>query len=307
MPAALCEIGELVMSSSGLGSGQSPLGGSRHRSRPARPVFAPPPVEVAPDNAPQQINQSPDAVDLDVCPWLYLNVEPDTRGASVTDDHRCELLPDVVPGPGHQVAYCLTPNHRGCPQLRGYEAQRRTAALGAAQQAEIVPFPAPMQPQSPPIATSTPGRGISQWLWISLAAVGALLLGAVLALYALPGHTVDAPIEEATPVAASQQVSPPVPRVSQPLAVPATEVPSLAGGVPTWNSPADDAAATTNSTTPTNPDAQLPKAYVVEFGDTLSSIARRFDVSIDALISANDLANGSLLVSVGDKLVIPSP
>lgn len=304
MPAALCEIGQLVMSSSGLGPGQSPLGGSRHRSRPARPVFAPPPVEVVPDNVPQQISQSPETVALDVCPWLYLNVEPDTRGASVTDDHRCELLPDVVPGPGHQVAYCLTPNHRGCPQLRGYETQRRTAALGAAQQAEIVPFPSPMQPQSPPPATSTPGRGVSQWLWIALAAIGALLLGVVLALYALPGHTVDAPIEEATPVAASQQVSPPIPRVSQPLVVPATEVPSLAAGVPAWNSPADDAVTTT---TQTKPDVQLPKAYVVEFGDTLSSIARRFDVSIDALISANDLADGSLLVSLGDKLVIPSP
>jgi LysM repeat protein len=65
--------------------------------------------------------------------------------------------------------------------------------------------------------------------------------------------------------------------------------------------------------TPT-PDAprELPglrteeEYYVVQAGDTLGEIARRYGVSLEALIQANELLNPDLL-SVGEGLVIPAP
>jgi len=44
--------------------------------------------------------------------------------------------------------------------------------------------------------------------------------------------------------------------------------------------------------------------YIVQSGDTLGAIARRFNVSLDALVSANNISNPNLLAE-GDQLVIP--
>lgn len=46
--------------------------------------------------------------------------------------------------------------------------------------------------------------------------------------------------------------------------------------------------------------------YVVQSGDTLGRIARAFNVSLEAIIAANELANPDLL-SVGQRLIIPAP
>ncbi len=44
--------------------------------------------------------------------------------------------------------------------------------------------------------------------------------------------------------------------------------------------------------------------YTVKAGDTLSSIARDFDVPVDRLLAANNLVNGDLL-SIGQRLIVP--
>ena len=83
-----------------------------------------------------------------------------------------------------------------------------------------------------------------------------------------------------TPVAASQSV-------------PAASGTALPTAIPT-------------ALTPTVPPtaAARPTQYVVQSGDTLSSIARDFDLAVDQLLTANNLTNGDLL-SIGQKLVIP--
>jgi len=65
--------------------------------------------------------------------------------------------------------------------------------------------------------------------------------------------------------------------------------------------------------TPTpNPPLELPalrteiEQYVVQVGDSLGIIARRFEVSLEAIIAANGINNPELL-SVGQVLVIPPP
>lgn len=46
------------------------------------------------------------------------------------------------------------------------------------------------------------------------------------------------------------------------------------------------------------------QTYVVESGDTLSAIAKRFDTTVKAIVEANDLKNPDN-IDVGDEFVIP--
>ena len=60
--------------------------------------------------------------------------------------------------------------------------------------------------------------------------------------------------------------------------------------------------STSQTSTPSSSPAT--RVYVVQRGDTLSSIAIRFGVSLQALVQANGLTNPSLIY-VGQRLVIP--
>ena len=48
-----------------------------------------------------------------------------------------------------------------------------------------------------------------------------------------------------------------------------------------------------------------PPVYIVQPGDTLYTIAQRFDSTVEAIVAANDIADPSL-ISVGQKLIIPT-
>ena len=65
------------------------------------------------------------------------------------------------------------------------------------------------------------------------------------------------------------------------------------------------AAALRQLTSPTSTPMTATTVYVVRFGDTLFSIARRYGVSVPALMAANGLTNYN--ISVGQQLVIPAP
>jgi LysM repeat protein len=73
------------------------------------------------------------------------------------------------------------------------------------------------------------------------------------------------------------------------------------------------AAPTTPSVVaPTSTLASIPstaasgaRTYFVQSGDTLSAIARNFDIPIADLLAANNLKDGDLL-SIGQKLIIPT-
>ncbi len=108
-------------------------------------------------------------------------------------------------------------------------------------------------------------------------------------------------------------------RQANPLVVPATTLPGTgvqgSGAQPTsaMYLPIIRQAGDPTISTPT-PDAprQLPglrteeEYYVVQVGDTLGEVARRYGVSLEALIQANELINPDLL-AVGQELVIPVP
>jgi LysM repeat protein len=92
-----------------------------------------------------------------------------------------------------------------------------------------------------------------------------------------------------------------------PTEVPPTEIPPTEAPAPT-EAPPTEAPAPTEAPPPepTAPPRQTAQRYVVEAGDTLRSIAERFDVSVEALLRYNGLSpeEGDSL-QVGQELLIP--
>lgn len=86
---------------------------------------------------------------------------------------------------------------------------------------------------------------------------------------------------------------------AQPTAVPeeGTQDPNQGGGAP------DASTENTDAAPPTAVPAQI---YVVQAGDTLNSIARQFNTSVEAIMAANNIQNPDSLL-VGATLNIPQP
>ncbi len=74
--------------------------------------------------------------------------------------------------------------------------------------------------------------------------------------------------------------------------------------VPTLNPTAQTQVAATVSAPTKTPTPANTSKYTVQSGDTLSEIARKFDVSVDDIKALNNLANPDIL-SEGQVLIIP--
>jgi len=78
------------------------------------------------------------------------------------------------------------------------------------------------------------------------------------------------------------------------------------GGVPTA-SPSSSVEASA-SPSPTPIPEPTPTTYTIKTGDTLSKIARKFNVTLDALLAANkETIKNPNRIQVGDEIVIPLP
>ncbi len=95
------------------------------------------------------------------------------------------------------------------------------------------------------------------------------------------------PGEDSAPPAASPQPSSPAP------ATPKTTAPSTA-------------AKSTPATTKTTRAVGAPKTHIVQQGQTLGGIARRYGVEIDALCRASGITRRTRL-KIGQRLVVPNP
>jgi len=254
------------------GSEGTPVGGSRRRSRPPEgevPFEAHYGAgEASPadrDRWPASVQPILDKSSDDACPWLYLHAEPDARAAFVTAEHRCEIRPDEVPGPGHQLAYCLTTNHISCPQLRSYEARRRSEAevvrATQAPPASLIP-PADRGP-STALADFRPSQiggsrtreqtggsfMFSRLAWAAMGAFGALLVVVGLAVYGNPG---DGPSPASGDLPASlPRASAPTPDAAGRLAGPLLTTTATPGLPP--QVPSDVAAAGSSDRLPDDP------------------------------------------------------
>jgi LysM repeat protein len=84
------------------------------------------------------------------------------------------------------------------------------------------------------------------------------------------------------------------------LAVVAATPTSATGAPPAENAePEVEAPAA-----PAAPEAEAEEVYVIQSGDTLAAIATRYNITIDEIVRANNMANPDF-VFVGQRLVIP--
>ncbi len=64
---------------------------------------------------------------------------------------------------------------------------------------------------------------------------------------------------------------------------------------------------TTAEPSPTEPPAPTPQVYVVAKGDTMSKIANKFGVTVEALLAANPQIKNPNKIKIGDQVTIPVP
>ena len=80
------------------------------------------------------------------------------------------------------------------------------------------------------------------------------------------------------------------------------------GGGPGAGSESRARAALERPPPPRRPLAPTPRVYVVKPGDTLSKIAKRFGLTIDVLIAANqETIKDPNKIAIGDQVIIPVP
>ena len=297
--------------------------------RTARPVSVPESLWVAPDPASAGVAGRPV---IEACHWLYLASDPATRADHVTDGHRCELQLDSAPDPGHQLAYCLSANCLSCPYVRSRRIPQPlaqpTAPAPAAQRAETIG--GAVAAESAPSKAN--GRLASRWGWVAAAAAAGLAALAALGivLSAAPAVNLDAqsetqnaPVVDTAGAGVAAPVSAPVATITTgaiALAAPAPAAPLVEPFVqpidliaPIFPASEEAAAGAATATAVASAEAtEQPEPglapeferYTVESGDSLLLIAVRLDVTIDALLEANDLQIDSLILP-GDQLIIP--
>lgn len=132
--------------------------------------------------------------------------------------------------------------------------------------------------------------------------------GAASATAAVAAEPTSAP---AASTAAPAPTAPPTTAPAEaPTAAP-TEAPTIAPTEVPTATPEPTAAPTeapTSAPTAAPPPASAPRKYTVVAGDTLRSIAEKFNVSVTALLQANKLTPQQAdSLRVGQELVIPAP
>ena len=65
------------------------------------------------------------------------------------------------------------------------------------------------------------------------------------------------------------------------------------------------AASVPSPTPPPTPTPPPPIVHVVRYGDTLIGLAERYQISVEAIMEANNLTNH--LIKIGQELLIPQP
>ena len=80
----------------------------------------------------------------------------------------------------------------------------------------------------------------------------------------------------------------------------------IGGGSSSSASPNGSHPAATKSAAPTAVAAPTPVVYVIKKGDTLSKVANKFSVDLDALLAANPAIKDPNKISLGQEIVIPT-
>jgi len=228
-----------------------------------------------------------------ICPFLALDADLRTAVAGYDPAHRC-LAQEDSPAVDRatQQRLCLTEEHRGCARyLEG------TAALTARRR---TPQPAP---DARFISTRLVLEPDEAWRPIGMAArpvsrTRMLLTGATVLVVGAAGAALSTRGFGLMTAAVTPTLEPtPTPTLK------ATAQPTRSAAVAAATSPPAQSAKPTPVPVTPAPKA-TPHIYVAQKGDSLSTIATRFGISVRAIMAANGLSNPNL-VNVGQVLVIP--
>jgi nucleoid-associated protein YgaU len=175
------------------------------------------------------------------------------------------------------------------PVADGPETAPVTVARGTTARPAREPMPTAPPPQDR-------GGGLARLILVPL-----LVLVVAVGVAAAAGYALSQVVARAVSVATPDvSVPPPTPRATR-SAPPASPTPrATPSTAPTGGgSPSPSATPTDGS-----PSAS-PRIHVVKRGESLSIIAERYGVSLEALIEANDIDDPNK-IEVGQELVIPS-
>jgi LysM repeat protein len=233
-----------------------------------------------------------------VCPYLGVADDPRTHFVFPTTAHRC-FSGSHREGieVSHQAALCLSGQYLTC---RRYVAPAKPVVPTAAAVGLVV-LPRSVEASVAHVSSRARWRSASDGrrgpvarpviilvaaLALAIVVTGLLGLGGFLS--AGPSRTSDSSPAVGPASPAASRASPSV--SSQPA--PTTSVPPTSGPTP---SPSPRASV-----------RALPTTHIVQRGETLTSIARHYGVTLDALEKANKIKDPSLIV-VGQRLIIPAP
>ncbi len=144
------------------------------------------------------------------------------------------------------------------------------------------------------LAERVPGKAeVVSWMATALPTLETALVAAT------PERTGRAPTPTVEPTAT------PVPEQSTATPTPMPATPTPEPPTPTMTPSLTSTITPTATTTPTSePTAEAENVYIVVPGDTLSTIARHFGVTVEAIARANDIEDVAQL-RVGQRLIIP--
>ena len=225
-----------------------------------------------------------------ICPYLALADDGRTVADGFDAEHRCHALTPPAPlERARQVQLCLTEAHARCERFAAARTAWLAASSGLPRVAPDVAFGRTRLILEPEPAwrnlAGPPAARISRRTML-IGAVGAAVIALLLignALGILGGAPASTPSPTPSPSAtavATESVAP-TPSPS-PTSVP-TPVPTVA---------------------PTPTPAPTPRTYVVQSGDTLTTIAAQFGTTAQAIAAANGITV-STVINVGDVLIIP--
>jgi hypothetical protein len=196
--------------------------------------------------------------------------DPDLDGAAAA-----ALNVDDGAAPASGSAGSGRPRSTGLGRLLGWDRRPRAGAAGAARRTPIEPsWERPRRYEAYPTLRTRVGLPIPSRVVLA----GGALIVAALILFFVP------------PLLLRQGGGGPG----------ASQVPAASGAVP----PSGSGAASSRPTAKPGPTA---KTYTIRQGDTLSTIARRFKISVDEILAANKNIKNPNRITVGDVIVIPAP
>jgi LysM repeat protein len=222
-----------------------------------------------------------------ICPYLALADDGRTVADGFDPEHRCHALTPPAPlERSRQVQLCLTEAHARCERFAAARTAWLAASSGLPRVAPDVAFGNTRLVLEPEAAwrnlASSPTTRLSRPA--VLVAAAALAVIALLVASSLLGFLKGAPVAESATPTPSPSVAP---------SVPASVAPSLA----------EISAAGSPSLAPVGTPAPQQTTYIVQQGDTLGVIAKRFGTTVQAIMAANGLPNDE--INIGDVLIIP--